>query len=250
MSSNVKPWELAENLQSTGFPSLIPSDQLLVKLAPPKGKGIRDGVVAGFIMTGYYDKDGNKVETVIANPSPDGYKIEFPLGKKGLYATKFRGPNNKYVFKDDETDKWIKIPQEKFTLDFAVTYLSKEITDWANLDEASKEEAIDKYLEDMFMYGLNRDLLLPQEGDKFDVPFVGLQTKLYRQYTAPDKDKGETWGNIRVTKWVKGEPSLDGEFETKPEALALAVYEEYLSRETATESFDPTKFVEDEGDVI
>lgn len=243
----LQPWEMGEEIKSTGFPPLIVSDQLLVRIAPIKRTNdIRDGLVASFIMTAYYDEGGNKIDTVVAEESADGYSISFPKGKRGLMSTKFRGPTNYYRFKHPESKDWYQIPQEKFTPEYAIQYLSGKITGWDGLEDTEKERLISEYLEDMYMYGLSQDLMLAIKGEEFDAPFVGLRTKLYRVWTAPNPAKGEKWPNIIATKWHKGQPDLDGEYETVDEGLTQAILEEWSTKDDATADFDPTKFVEDD----
>jgi len=238
---DLKPWELGDEIQTTGIPPLCVGDFVLVKLATPKGKTTRDGLVGTFLMTAYYDTLDNKVELINAKESADGYKIEFPLGKRGLVATKFRGPRNYYRFLNPETNKFYQIPQSAFTPEYANEYLAQNISDWNVITAEEKEELIDEYLSDMFLYGLSQDLALPITDDNYIVPAIGLKTKLYRVYTPPAE--GEKYGNTIITKWHKGYSSLTGEYEIIPETVAIAMYEEYTRRDENT-SFDPENFVE------
>lgn len=241
MSANIiNPWELGSDAQSTSIPSFCTGTFVLSKIVPPKDKTIRSGLVAHFIMTSYLDEYGKKVELVEATETTGGYKIEFPLGKRGLKGTKFRGPQNSYRFINPKTGKWFTIAPEKLTPDYAMEYLPTKIADWNSASDAQKEAYIDEYLEDMFLFGLSQDLALPMSEDgSFIKPVVGLKTQLYRVYTAPAE--GSKYPNIKITKWEKGKPSLNGEHSIVAEPLALAIEEEYAKRE---ETFDPSTYVE------
>lgn len=237
----VNPWEMGDDLNSTVIPSFVKAKFVLVKLTHPKMKTKRNGLVGTFLMTSYEDEYGKKVDLVEAEESPDGYEVKFPLGKRGLIGTKFRGPNNSYRFINPKTNKWFQISKEKFTEEYAIEYLSQKIDNWDTLSDVEKDSAIDDYLEEMFLFGLSQDLALETKSDgSFDKPFVGLTTTLYRVSTPPAE--GERYPNVKITKWEKGKPSLDGEHDSIPESLALKMYEEYQIREE--DRFDPTTFVE------
>lgn len=253
MSIVKKPWEFGENEQGQNaskhlLPDFCVGDHICVKLGPPKGKGVREGLVAGFIMMSYIDSDGNPIELVNAGETVSGYDIKFPLGKRGLFATKYRGPKSQYRFLDKESNKFYQIPADKFTLEGAISYCEENVEGWANLSDIEKDQYLDEYFEDMYMFGMSQDLNLPAKGDGFVEPFVGLVTKLYRTYTPPLE--GERYGNIIVSKWRKGYTGLDSEYRTQNSAMAQAIYDEYLKRETTTEHFDPTTFTEDDDDTI
>lgn len=236
---NINPWELGNDLNSTVIPSFVKAKYVLVKLAHPKLKTPRDGVVGTFLMTSYEDEYGKKVELVEATETPDGYEIKFPLGKRGLIGTKFRGPQNSYRFINPKTGKWFQIPKERFTEEYAIEYLSKSVSDWSTLSAIEKDAMVDDYLQEMFLFGLSQDLgLEAKEDGTFERPLVGLTTELYRVSTPPAE--GDKYPNIKITKWEKGKPSLDGEHSSIPESLALAMYEAYQKREE--DQFDPTTF--------
>lgn len=243
----IKPWEMGNEIKTTGLPPLCVVDTLLVKLAPPKGKDTRSGLVGGFLITAYYDDNNNKTDLITVTESAEGYSVEFPKGKKGIYATKYRGPKSYYRFKNPLTNKFYQIPQEKLTSEYAAEYLSEKLSDWVNLSQSEKDELVTEYMEDMFMFGLSQDLLLPiHDNGDFEAPVVGVQTKLYRIYTPPAE--GEDWGNTIITKWHKGHPSLTSDYEVMSEAKTTAIFDAYTSKEE--ESFDPTNFVEKDDDVI
>lgn len=227
---NINPWELGDDLNSTAIPSTCLGNFTVVKLVHPRNKTVRDGIVGTFLMTSYTDDAGNKVELVKATESSDGYKVEFPFGKRSLIGTKFRGPQNDYRFINPKTKKWFQISKEKLTVGYANTLLATKYDDWETKTEVEKDALIDEYLVGLFMFGLSQDLALPVEEDgSFVKPFVGLTTSLYRVSTPPAE--GEKYPNVKVTKWEKGKPSLDGEHGSVPEALALAIYNEYLKRD-------------------
>lgn len=240
MSITINPWELGNDVQSTVIPSFVTGNFILTKLVPPKDKTIKNGLVAHFIMTSYLDEYGKKVELVEAKETASGYQIDFPLGKRGLKGTKFRGPQNSYRFINPKTKKWFQIAAEKFTPEYAMEYLSQKDTTWTQLSENEKDARVDEYLEDMFLFGFSQDLALPMnEDDSFVKPVVGLKTQLYRVYTAAAE--GEKYPNIKITKWEKGKPSLTGDHSLVPESLALAIETKYNERE---ETFDPSTYVE------
>jgi len=245
MSANfINPWELGTDAQSTLIPSFCTGTFILTKLVPPREKTIRNGLVAHFIMASYLDEYGKKVELVEAKETASGYQIEFPLGKRGTKGTKFRGPQNSYRFINPVTKKWFTIASEKLSPEYAMEYLPTKIADWDKATEGQKEAYVDEYLEDMFLFGLSQDLALPiNEDGSFTKPVVGLKTQLYRVYTAPAE--GSKYPNIKITKWEKGKPSLDGEHTIVAEPLASAIEEEYEKRE---ETFDPSTYVESKDD--
>ena len=245
--TTIKPWEMGE--EKKGFPEICESEHILVRLAPPKSTGsIRSGIVGTFLMTSFVNTTGEIVETIKTSESVDGFKIEFPMGKRGLLSTKFRGAKNYYRFLNRETKQFYEIPQEKFSVEFAESYLSSDkegkVDNWENLSQVEKDAHIDKYLEDMFMYGLSQDLMLPIVDDKFTAPFVGLKTKLYR--VVRPRKPGEQYDNTIITKWNKGLPELSGDYTTVSEELAKAIFEEWQFKETVKEDdkFDPTTFDE------
>jgi hypothetical protein len=249
---DLKPWEMANDVNkkdnAINIPPLCVADFLLVKLTHPKDKSVRDGLVGTFLMTDYYKEDGTKINTISVTESPEGNKITFPLGKRGLQATKFRGPTNYYRFWNPEKKKFYEIPREKFTVDYAVKYLSESIKEFNELSDIEKDPLIDEYLLDMFLYGLSQDLVLPIKGEQFEHPVVGMKTKLYREYTPPAE--GERWPTIIASKWIKGQPGLDGAFELVDESLALQIYSEFQSLADESTKFDPTEFVEENNDEI
>jgi hypothetical protein len=252
-----KPWELGEMQASQSktyfaLPDFCIGEHCLVKLGPPKTKGVRDGLVASFIMTAYYDSDGNKIELVEVNETASGYSVKFPLGKRGLFATKYRGANNRYIFYNK--DGKYEIPSERFTLEGAISYCESNdengkpnVEGWAKMSELEQSLALDEYFADMYMFGMSQDLALPIEGESFTEPFVGLQTKLYRTYTPPLE--GAKYGNTIISKWRKGYKNLEPSYKTHPAALAEAINEEYQVRDIKTEDFDPTA-LEDDDNVI
>ena len=242
---NINPWELGDDLKTSVIPSFVKGSFIIVKLIHPKNKTVRDGIVGTFLMTSYEDEFEKKVELVEANDGPEGYVVKFPLGKRGLIGTKFRGPTNAYRFIRPDTGKWFQIPKERLTKEYALEILPKKVENWPELSEVEKESLIDEYLVDTFMFGLSQDLALPAEADgTFIKPFVGLKTTLYRVSTPPAE--GERFSNVKITKWEKGKPSLDGEYEDVGEGLALAIYNEYQRREE--DQFDPTTFTETKTD--
>jgi len=245
---HLKPWEMGEERASTGIPALCTTEQMCVKLACPKNKTVRDGLVAYFLMTSYFNSDGKQIETVIVQEDPSGYKISFPLGKTGLISTKYRGPKSYYKFQDNKSGSFYEIPQSKFTVEAATTECADKVGGWSDLSDEDKALHIDEYFASMFNFGMSQDLMLPIEGDDFTDPAVGITTKLYRVYTPPSE--GEKYGNVIITKWKRGLPNLDGEFKVNPEPLAVAAYEEYQKRDNVETKFDPTTFVEDEGDDV
>lgn len=248
MTINMNPWDMGDNLSSTAIPSFVKAKYVCVKLIHPKLKTERDGLVGTFLMTSYEDEFGKKVELVEATEGPSGHEVKFPLGKKGLIATKYRGPQNQYRFINPETGKWFSIPKEKMTPEYAAEYLFVEKDangdtrhDSAELSEDERETLITEYLQEMFLFGLSQDLVLPANSDgSFTKPFVGLTTTLYRVSTPPDE--GSKYPNIKITKWERGKPSLTGEYDSISEEAALAIYAKQQERDD--DQFDPTTFKE------
>ena len=248
MSTLINPWEMGEEVQGSIFPDFCLAKYMLVRVAPPKGKSTADGLVGTFLMTSYIDAKENEIKTVEVTESPNGYSIEFPLGKRGLQATKYRGPKSFYKFKHPDTGKWFQISNDKFTQAYAIGHLGNTVTGFEAMNDVEKEDMISEYLWNMYQFGLSMDLNLPSVEDTFKTPEAGLQTSLYRVYTAAKAD--EKYPDIKITKWEKGHEPLDNEFKEFPSALASALYDEFRKRD---DSFDPTQFVEEkneDGDVI
>jgi hypothetical protein len=251
MSIVKKPWELGEPQNSNKFspfqlPDVCKSKHLLVRLAPPKGKGVRSGLVTTFLATSYNDEQDNEIKLVDVMENASGYKITFPLGKRGLVATKYRGPTSYYRYLDKDTNSFYQIPNDRFTPESALSYCEENVEGWTEKSDIDKELCLDEYFQEMFMFGISQDLGLPIEGDAFTQPFVGLQTELYRVYTPPKE--GDKYGNIIITKWQRGKPSIDGDYTNVNSDLAEAIHAEYQARDNDENSFDPTSFVEDDKD--
>lgn len=240
---------MGDNLSSTAIPSFVKAKYVCVKLIHPKLKTERDGLVGTFLMTSYEDEFGKKVELVEVTEGPSGHEVKFPLGKKGLIATKYRGPHNQYRFINPDTGKWFSIPKEKMTPEYAAEYLFEELMEAdgkpryksEDFSDTERETLITEYLQEMFLFGLSQDLQLPAGSDgSFTKPFVGLTTTLYRVSTPPDE--GSKYPNIKITKWERGKPSLTGEYDSISEEAALAIYAGQQLREE--DQFDPTTFKE------
>lgn len=252
MNMIVNPWEMGEETSSTSIPMFTKGKFILMRLAHPRGKTVRDGLVATLGMISYIADDGTEKVLIEVSKSTSGYSIEFPLGKRGIMATKYRGPKSWYSFVNNETGKRYQIGKNdpvskinsKCTLEAAEEYLSENIKDWENLDATSKEDAIDEYFHDMFMFGLAKDFNLDVEKDDSLVPQVGMITDFYRRYTPPKE--GERFGNVIVTKYApsQGVDNLSGENKVVDAEIAAAIYEGLTSRDESAASFDPTKIVE------
>jgi len=249
-----KPWELGSksdgsfDLQESAgrkIPDFCIGNYAVVKLVPPKGKSIRSGLVSTLLLTSFEDEAGEVTKTIEWSEDPSGYKISFPLGKWDLIATKFRGPKNYYRYQDPVSKEFYKIPQEKFTLEYAQSYCETNVEGWKDKSPTEKEQLIDEYFNDMYTFGMSQDLVLPIKGDEYTAPEIGMLTKLYRVYTPPSE--GEKYPDIKATKWEKGKPSLTGDFETLPTELANALYAEQQRRDapSVANDFDPTTTVED-----
>ncbi len=238
----IKPWEMGEQKQSTNIPDFCVADYILCKLAPPKTKTIQNGIVGHFLMSAYYDDKGQKISTIEVKSSEKGYSVAFPLGKRNLLATKFRGPKSYHRWKNPATGEPYQIDQEKFSVDYATTFCKKENAEWESFDDITKETYINDYLWDMYAFAIAQDLALPFTDDDFTAPTVGMQTKLYRIYTPPAKD--EKYGNTIITKWHKGKDALNGEYRDLTEPLATSIYDEWTRREE--KAIDPVSFVEED----
>ncbi len=229
MIKGLNPWEMGTETNSGPLlPNFCEGRFIVVKIAPPKEKTIKDGLVLTALMTSFIDSSNKEVKTVEVEESPNGYSIRFPMGKRGLIATKYRGPRSLYKFKNPETGKFYQIPAEKFTAEFAYDYLNGTLPNWDQLKSNEQDQLINEYLEDMFTFGLANDLALnPKENGEMPAPHVGLVTSLYRIYTPPTG--GEKYGNTIISKFAvkEGKPNLPGDYKEMPEELAVSIYEEY-----------------------
>lgn len=238
----IKPWEMGDTNNTTKIPTFCTGDFILTRLAAPKTKTIQNGMVATFLMTAFYDDNENKVQTIEVAQSEKGYDISFPIGKRDLLATKFRGPKSYHRWKNDKTGEPYKIPQENFTVEYATTFCKSQHDGWEDYDELTKETYINDYLFDMYSFAISQDLALPYSEESFTAPIVGMQTKFYRVYTPPSE--GEKYGNVIITKWHKGKDALNGDYRELEPTLATSIYDEWMRRES--KSIDPTSFVEED----
>lgn len=251
MSRFINPWEIGGSVDdsksktfSDNFPALLKGKFLLVKIAAPKEKTVRDGLVATFLMTSYFDETGKEIKTIEAQQAAEGYKITFPLGKRGLHSTKYRGPKSFNKWKINGEDYIITADQ--FTIESAIDYCQNgknKIPNWNELSEVEKEVYIDQYYYDMYLLALSQDLVLPLEDNGFTAPTVGMLTTLYRVSEPPIGDS--KWPRVTITKWHKGMDSLDGTIDELPPTLATSIYEEWMRRDNPKSEFDPTSFVEE-----
>jgi len=235
----VNPWELSKKVTGASIPSLVKAKYVIVKLNSVKDKTVRDGLVLTGLMLNYEDESGNIINTVEYDDK--GEDIKFPLGKKSLIATKFRGPLSFYKWR--KNNEPFAIDNAAFTEEAAIDYLSQKIKDWSTLDSNAKNSYIDDYFQDMYLFGLSKDLDLEDGGDKEEVivPAIGMVTNFYRIYTPPSK--GEKYGNIIISKWKKPLDDIDGSFTLMDADLALKLYTAYKAKEET--SFDPSSFSDD-----
>jgi len=261
MSYITNPLEMGSEVTSTGIPSFLEGRFITLRIVPPKGKTIRDGLVTTNAMISYLGTDGIDVPTTSVTQSGDGlYHAEFPQGKRGIMATKYRGPKSWYTFRNDKTGKKYTIGKndpvtkvnDHFTMSFVEDYLAKNTKDWdkISVDVQAREDLIDQYFEEMYMYGLAKDYNLAVETDKNEIPRVGMITNFYRKYTPPKE--GERFGNVIVTKFAPQEnkETLSGDYTMVDTEIAAAIYEALTSTEPSKPSFDPTDFVENSDESI
>lgn len=232
----VNPWELSKKVTGTTIPNLVKARYVVVKLNPPKEKSVRDGMVLTSLMLNFTDESGNVIKTVDTVDD----KIEFPLGKKSLVATKFRGPLSYYKWKRQKTNEPFAIDSSAFTEEAAREYLSKKVSDWKVLDSVAQNSYIDDYFQDLYLFGLSKDLDLPEnpENEEILVPTIGMITDFYRVYTPPSK--GEKYGNIIITKWKQPLDNLDGSYTLMDADEAVKLYDAYRTKDDV--SFNPDSF--------
>lgn len=252
MNMIVNPWEMGEEVSSNSIPSFTKGKFIVLRIVPPKGKTVRDGKVATLGMISYIADDGKEKVLIEVAQTSGGYSVEFPFGKRGIMATKYRGPKSWYSFVNNETGKRYQIGKNdpvtkinsRCTLEAAEKYLSENISDWQNLDNTSKEDAIDEYFNDMFMYGLAKDFNLDVERDDSLIPQVGMITDFYRRYTPPKT--GERFGNVIVTKYAtsEGKENISGDYKMVDAEIAATIYDGLTTRDDSASSFDPTTVIE------
>lgn len=258
---NFNPMDMGDESTTSTIPSFTEGRFITVRIVPPKGKSIREGLVATLAMISYKAEDGQDVPLTVVNQLSDGtYNVEFPRGKRGIMATKYRGPKSWYRFKNNKTEKFYVIGKNdpvtklnsNLTIEFAEKYLAKNTPDWNNFKEGSteREDMLDSYFEDMYMYGFAKDYNLEVEEDLKNVPFVGLVTNFYRKYTPPTE--GERYGNVIVTKFApkEGKAVLNGDYTTVDAEIAASIYTALTTSEASKTSFDPNEFVENSADDV
>jgi hypothetical protein len=203
-----------------------------------------------------YEHGAETVELVQVAEDPGGYKVTFPKGKRGILATKFRGPKSWYRFYNNDERKfyqWGKNDPETnvnefLTLDFAEKIRSEKvpkfekyyISDWEELNDTEKDLYIDSYFEEAYMYGLAKDFNLDVEVDVSQKPVVGMVTDFYRKVLPPKK--GERFENVIVTKFAskEGKEPISGEHTVVDAEIAASIYSA-LTRKEET-SFNPEEF--------
>lgn len=245
MAEWLNPWELSDSIpEKKSIGKFTECKYVVLKVLPPKGKTIRDGLVMTAALLSYKDKDGETIEVTNIKEGPSGYEVTFPLGKHLVLATKYRGPKSWYQFVNPETGKWTRISQEKFTVEYAMDHLSKTMPKWSDMTDTEKEMEIDTYFENMYLFGLGRDFNL--KANENVEP--GMVTSFYRRYTPPTE--GSKYGNIIITKWAdkkseseKDYEELDGTFERIPEPVVNAINNALLApvEQTTKQFIDDTE---------
>lgn len=246
---SMKIWDLGSEVEEKiRVPGFVKAKYMVTKIVPPKTKTIRDGLVVTAAMISFIDAEGKEVKVTEVTEGPSGYEVNFPLGKYLVTATKYRGPKSWYNFVHPVSGKWTKISQEKFTEDFAKSYLATSISDWDSLSEEEKNEHIDTYFEDMYKFGLACDFNFDTTKDNYDVPKPGMIVEFYRRYTPPSPD--EKYGNTIITKWPNKKDAiekefepLDGSYEQKDVVIAEAIMT--ALRADKPKEFDPTSELEE-----
>jgi len=248
----INAWDLgSETEDKPRIPVFAKSKYMVTGINPPKGKTIREGLVVSAALISYTNNNGEEIKVTEVFTGPSGFEVAFPLGKFLVRATKYRGPKSWYNFVHPTTGKWTRIPQEKFTVEFAKSLLSAKVSGWDLLSEVDKDDLIDSYFEDMYNFGLACDFNFDTAEKDFIIPKVGMLVEFYRRYTPPVGD--EKYGNTIITKWPNKKDTtentydaLDGSFEQKDVAIAEAIIAA-LSTSEKPKEFDPTS--DDEDDV-
>ena len=255
--NNFNPWEMGSEVNNSGFniPNFTLAKYIVLRIVPPKGKTVRDGVVMSAAMLSFTDESGIETKTVEVVEGTSGYEVMFPHDKRGLLATKYRGPKSQYKFINPGTGKFYQIANDKFTTAYAAQYLSQSLPEWVTMNQSEKDAHIDEYLENMYMFGLSNDFAF-DNSDAIVLPRPGMVTMFYRRYTPPEE--GEKYGNTIITKWPKkSDPvegkyaNLTGDYVEMSEAVALAIYDALQKKDQLPPTFDPTDFPEvDDDDLI
>jgi len=232
MENWFNPMDLVE--QSTKLPLLTEGKFMVLRTVPPKKtNSVRDGLVMTLALISYMDGD-KEVELVSITEGAEGYKVDLPQGKRGILATKYRGPKSYFRFKDETTgadvylgnnDPKTKI-NSKCTLEAAEEYMTVKIDGFANLPQDEKDSYIDDYFQNFFTFAFAKDLALPEEDGEQVLPVPGMVTQLYRTYEPPQGD--DKWGNITVSKYpLRGQnvPNLSGDYKLMPAEIATAIYQ-------------------------
>ena len=235
----INPMQFAEELESFVdrghiIPNFILGKYMVLDVAAPRGKTKRDGLVLHCALLSYKDKNGEDVEMIQIEDGISGLDVTFPNGKRGITATKYRGPKSIYKYVED--GKWKQISNSLMTIDAAEEYCANNVEGWDTFSLGEKDFKIDEYLESFYSMGLRKDLDLPDNVN----PKPGMVVELYRRYTPPVGD--EKYGNTIITKWAQKEqmPNLDGSYIEKDTALAKAILTALRTPGEAT--FDPSEF--------
>lgn len=245
MAFIMNPFELGSEVNNSDFsiPNFTLGKYMVLKIVPPKGKTVRDGLVMSAALLSF-TQEGKETKTVIVTEGTSGYEVTFPLGKRGILATKYRGPKSIYKFINSATKKFYQISSDKFTLGYIEKYLGQSIPNWVNLSQVEKDQHIDEYYENMYMFGLSNDFAF-NDNENLVLPKPGMVTNFYRRYTPPAE--GEKYGNIIITKWPKKSnpveaemENLDGSYIQRDEAIAVSI--QNALRERAEPTFDPLSF--------
>jgi hypothetical protein len=244
----INPWEMADTIQQTVIPNFVLAKYITLRIAPPREKTIREGVVSTLAMLSYVLDNGKEINTIEVSQGPSGFEINFPFGKRGISATKYRGMKSIYKFRRPD-GTWFQIGSndpktrinEKFTVSYAEEYLSKSISDWKTLSAKEHDQLIDEYLESMFMFGLAMDYNLPVEGEDIRFPEIGMVTDFYRRFEPPVGD--DKYGRVTATKFApaEGKDTLSGDYTLVDAEIAAAILTKLQERES-TSTFNPKDF--------
>jgi hypothetical protein len=215
------------------IPNFVLGKFMVLDLVPPKGKTIHDGIVMTAAMLSYKPLEGDEVELVSVTQDGDKFNVEFPNGKRGIVASKYRGPKSIYKFVDTSSNKWMQIGSNKpgeicneATVPYADKHLAENVEGYDELSQGEKDILIEEYLHDFFMFGLSQDFAFnTDEESGLILPRPGMVVKFYRRYTPPVD--GKKYGNVIITKWALKEkqPNLDGSFTEQDPEIAAAILE-------------------------
>ena len=201
------------------MPRFCKGKYIITRLAPSKDKEVSDNLMATMNLISYQtliEEEGEEAEwsepitTIKVDRLEDGeLAVEFPEGMGGLFSMMYSGPYG-FRFKDEETDKWFRIANEKYTREYFMTNYGEDYETPEQFDAAFTD-----YLIDLYNFKLQKNFNIDVNVE------LGLVSSFYRKVL--DKKEGQKYADVMLTKYDADLGSLSGESEVISEDIVEAI---------------------------